>query len=466
MANKKISSLNSLGGTPDVADIIPITDVSDTTGSVNGTTKKVTVANLVAAAPQGDLVASNNLSDVASASTARTNLGLGTAATQDVGTANGNLVQLDSTGLPAVDGSQLTNLPSGGSSFNSIVTESTTARTLSDSDVGKIINCTNASDVTITIPNGLTSGFNCTLVQSGAGVVKVEASGTATLEGYNSNNGTAGQYASVNIYPTGTDAYILDGTAQAISPAGTNDLHYTGGIYFNSSATYYISTAPEVHFDAAILDGSNPANNPTTGSAVSSFGNRSGSSTNYDASQSTGANQPTYRLSSGLSFVEVAASNFLDLASTLGVSSSADLTLIQVAKRTGDFYATALHDSSQFQYQGSAYSSINNLHYMMGTSNSSTSFADVDLNSLHIIVSQRNSGSWTVWLNSGSAKLTGTTNTASANLNRLYQGSNTTAVVGDYYETLHFQSALSVSDINIVRAYLANKYSITSSAFS
>ena len=56
----------------------------------------------------------NNLSDLVSASTARTNLGLGTAATLNAGTAANNAVQLDgSARLPAVDGSQLTNLSSG-----------------------------------------------------------------------------------------------------------------------------------------------------------------------------------------------------------------------------------------------------------------------------------------------------------------------------------------------------------------
>tara|TARA_R110000803_G_scaffold2517_4_gene8577 strand:+ start:460 stop:1212 length:753 start_codon:yes stop_codon:yes gene_type:complete len=113
MANRRISSLSSLGGTPNTADIIPITDVSDTTGSAQGTTKKVTVANLVAAAPQGDLLASNNLSDVANAGTSRTNLGLGTSALVDTGTTASKIVQLDgSAKLPAVDGSQLTGISS------------------------------------------------------------------------------------------------------------------------------------------------------------------------------------------------------------------------------------------------------------------------------------------------------------------------------------------------------------------
>lgn len=112
MANKRISSLddiqttagNSVAGIVG-SDVIPVTDVSDTTGSNEGTTKKVTVTDLLANAPDNSTdvtltaVANNYLTLSGQEITAgivpvslggtgsgvladaRANLGLGTAAT-------------------------------------------------------------------------------------------------------------------------------------------------------------------------------------------------------------------------------------------------------------------------------------------------------------------------------------------------------------------------------------------------
>ena len=108
MANKKISALDNLGATPAVGDILPITDVDDFAGSPQGTTKGVTVANLMGASPVQSVAGRTGAVTIANTDVS----GLGTAATKNVGTSNGNVVELDATGLPAVDGSQLTNLPS------------------------------------------------------------------------------------------------------------------------------------------------------------------------------------------------------------------------------------------------------------------------------------------------------------------------------------------------------------------
>lgn len=167
MANKRISTLTSLGATPATDDIIPLTDISDTTGSAQGTTKKVTVANLMAAAPV-----------------------------------------------------QTADIADFGPAFYTVVPETGTTRTLSDSDNGKVISCSNSSDVTITIPNTLTAGFNCTVVQSGSGQVSIAAGAGSTLSSYVGTT-TKGRYAVLQIIPVGTNSYIVDG--EGLFPPGDFD---------------------------------------------------------------------------------------------------------------------------------------------------------------------------------------------------------------------------------------------------
>jgi hypothetical protein len=60
----------------------------------------------------GSLIRLNNLADVPDKAAARANLGLGSGATVNSGTGPNQLIALDANGkMPAVDGSQLTNLP-------------------------------------------------------------------------------------------------------------------------------------------------------------------------------------------------------------------------------------------------------------------------------------------------------------------------------------------------------------------
>ena len=74
-------------------------------------------------------------------------------------------------------------------------------------DNGKIIQSTSASAITVTIPNGLPTGFNCTIVQMGAG--QITFSGTYLNRG--SFTKTASQYAVVSILHLGSNSIIVTG---------------------------------------------------------------------------------------------------------------------------------------------------------------------------------------------------------------------------------------------------------------
>lgn len=87
-----------------------------------------------------------------------------------------------------------------------------TTYTLVSGDNGEIITFNNASGITLTIPSGLPVGFNCTLIQLGAGQVGITGASGVTLNSYASAFKISGQHGAAGVISYSSNVYNISGT--------------------------------------------------------------------------------------------------------------------------------------------------------------------------------------------------------------------------------------------------------------
>jgi len=130
----------------------------------------------------------------------------------DTGTGANQIVELDSSSrLPAVDASQVTNVPYTPVPIN---TDATTNRTLVLGDAGEYVRMTNAGANTVTVPLNSSVAFaigtEIIVRQAGAGATTIVATGGVTINTPNTLV-LAGQHETVSLIKVGTDEWDLTG---------------------------------------------------------------------------------------------------------------------------------------------------------------------------------------------------------------------------------------------------------------
>jgi len=169
---------------------------SDTTNAGNISSGTLSNGRL-----SGVALTANNLSDLANVATARGNLGLAASATTDTTNAgnisSGTLLDARLSANAARRDQDNAFGDHAISRFCGVVSTQTADYTLQAADNGTIVFLNKATATTVTLPNSLLAGFNCVVVQEGAGQVTFATASGATKQSPGGASKTAAQYGSV-----------------------------------------------------------------------------------------------------------------------------------------------------------------------------------------------------------------------------------------------------------------------------
>ena len=218
-----VSGAASISGTNTGDQTITLT--GDVTGSGTGSFAATIASQAVTFAKMKDIAASSLIGryDAVLTSGSPMEIGLGAGLEMDstpaIALANSGVAQgtyYNATVVLNTKGQATSAIsytsPQKVTDLTTIETSSSTSITLSDSYSGKILVCTAATAVTITVAGSLANKFSMMVIQKGAGQVTFALGSGVTINRYGGSTlATAGQHAAVSLVRVDTDVYNLSG---------------------------------------------------------------------------------------------------------------------------------------------------------------------------------------------------------------------------------------------------------------